>query len=132
MQRCDNRHFAQQSKVNKFKIEVVQLLLSPDLNVDDLAISTRIHDVSLVARENRRDLIAAVGKCWYDYDVPRRNLKCLAFLVFVVPGHPRARVEAVTSTSAAAPPCSPISVGEGIQVTAKTIRDAEKLLCGIR
>ena len=44
-------------------------------------------------------------------------MKCLAFPVLVVPGHPRAKAEAV---------------GEGCQVTAKTIRDAEKLLHDIR
>ena len=57
-----------------------------------------------------------------------RNLKCLALPVFLVPGHPGARAEAVMSTSAAVLPWSPPSVGEGIQITAKMIRDTEKLL----
>ena len=60
------------------------------------------------------------------------NSKCLALAVLVVSGHPRARLEAVMSTSAEALPWPPRDVGEGIQVTAKTIRDAEKLLRDIR
>ena len=47
-------HFAQQSKMNKFKIEVVQPMQSPDLNVDDLAFSGSLNDVSLVAKEKVR------------------------------------------------------------------------------
>ena len=35
------------------------------------------------------------------------NSKCLAWAVLVVPGHPRARSEAVMSTSAEALPWSP-------------------------
>ena len=35
------------------------------------------------------------------------NSKCLALAVLVVPGHPRARAEAVMSTSAEALPWSP-------------------------
>ena len=65
--------------MNKFKIEVVQPLQSPDLKVDDLAFSSILDDVSLVAKENRRDLIAAVGKRWYDYDIPRRKFEMFGF-----------------------------------------------------
>ena len=73
--------------MNKFKIEVVvQPLQNPDLSVDDLAFSSSLQNVSLVAKENRRDLIAAVAK--YSFG---ENVKCLASPEFVVPGHPRER-----------------------------------------
>ena len=51
-------------------------------------------------------MIAAAGKCWYDYDIPQRKFEMFGVPVFVVPGHPRARAEALMSTSAAALPWS--------------------------
>ena len=59
-------------------------------------------------------------------------MKCLALPVFVAPGHPRARAEAAMRTSAAALPWSLPLCWEGIQVTAKTIMDMEKLLHDIQ
>ena len=40
--------------MNNFKIEAVQPLQSQDLNVDDLAFSSSLDDVSLVAKEKAR------------------------------------------------------------------------------
>ena len=51
-----------------FSIEVVvQLSQSPDLNVDDLAFFNSLQsDVSLVAKESKRDLLDAIMKCWHE------------------------------------------------------------------
>ena len=52
-----------------FNIQVVvQPAQSPDLNVDDLAFFHSLQsDVSLVAKENRRELLEAVEDCWKEY-----------------------------------------------------------------
>ena len=62
----NRRVFAQHSKKCNFVIDlVVQPAQSPDLNVDDLAFFHSLQtDVTLVAKENRRQLLAAVQKCW--------------------------------------------------------------------
>ena len=64
---------AQHSKKCNFVIDVVvQPSQSPDLNVDDLAFFHSLQiDVSLVAKENRRDLLAAVQKCWEEYPLEK-------------------------------------------------------------
>ena len=56
-----------------FSIEVVvQPALSPDLNVDDLAFFNSLQsDVSHVAKENRRDLLDAIIKCWHEYPLEK-------------------------------------------------------------
>lgn len=65
----NTRAFACHSKMRGFKIEVVvQPAQSPDLNVDDLAFFRSLQsDVSLVAKETRRDLLEAVHQCWEEY-----------------------------------------------------------------
>ena len=46
--------------------------LRPDLNVDDLAFFHSLQtDVTLVAKENRRELLAAVQKCWEEYPLEK-------------------------------------------------------------
>ena len=61
------RSFPAHSKVKEFKITVaVQPPQSPDVNV--IACSRSLQtDVELVAKENRRDLLAAVHRCWEEY-----------------------------------------------------------------
>ena len=63
------RSFSAHSKMKGFKITVaVQPSQSSDVNVDDLAFCRCLQtDVELVAKENRRDLLAAVQRCWEEY-----------------------------------------------------------------
>ena len=82
--------------MNKFKIEIVQPLQSPDLNVDDLAFPSSL-DASLVAKEN---MIAAVGKCWYNYNIPRGKFEMLGIVCVCCSRVSSSEREAVMSTSA--------------------------------
>ena len=65
----NQRVFASHGKMKDFNIQVVvQPAQSPDLNVDDLAFFHSLQsDVSLVAKENRRELLEAVEDCWKEY-----------------------------------------------------------------
>ena len=71
--RVNTLGFASHGKMKGFSIEVVvQPDQSPDLNVDDLAFFNSLQsDVSLVAKENRRDLLDAIIKCWHEYHVEK-------------------------------------------------------------
>ena len=63
------RSFSTHSKVKGVKITVaVQPPQSPDVNVDYLAFFRSLQtDAELVAKENRRDFLAAVQHCWEEY-----------------------------------------------------------------
>ena len=65
----NQRVFASHGKMKDFNIQVVvQPAQSPDLNVDDLAFFHSLQsDVSLVAKENRHELLEAVEDCWKEY-----------------------------------------------------------------
>ena len=65
--------FASHGKMKDFSIEVVvQPAQSPDLNVDDIAFFNSLQsDVSLVAKENRRDLLDAIIKGWHEYPLEK-------------------------------------------------------------
>lgn len=67
--KTNTRAFASHSKMRGFRINVVvQPAQSPDLNVDDLAFFNSLQsDVSLVAKESRRELLDAVISCWDAY-----------------------------------------------------------------
>ena len=72
----NRRVFAQQSKKCNFVIDVmVQPAQLPDLNVDDLAFFHSLQtDVTLVATCTvmyRRELLAAVQKCWEEYPLEK-------------------------------------------------------------
>ena len=71
--RVNTQVFASHGKMKGFSIEdVVQPSQSPDLNVDDLAFFNSLQsDVSLVAKENRRDLLDAIIKCWHEYPLEK-------------------------------------------------------------
>lgn len=73
--RANERSFATQSKMRGFRIQVlVQPAQSPDVNVDDLAFFHSLQsDVSLVAKETRKDLLEAVERCWDEYPVERMD-----------------------------------------------------------
>ena len=66
--RVNTQVFTSHGKIKGFPIEVVvQPAQSPDLNVDDLAFLNSLQsDVSLVAKENIRDLLDAIIKCWHE------------------------------------------------------------------
>ena len=68
-ERVNTQLFRSHGAMKGLRIQVlVQPAQSPDLNVDDLAFFRSLQtDVSLVAKENRRDLLAAVTQCWEDY-----------------------------------------------------------------
>ena len=79
--RVNTQVFASHGKMKGFSIEVVvQPAQSPDLNVDDLAFFNSLQsDVSLVAKENRRDLLDAIIQCWHEYPLEKmeRVWRCL-------------------------------------------------------
>ena len=53
---------------------VVQPAQSPDLNADDLDFFRSLQsDVSLVVKQNRRDLLNAVEECWKAYPAEKTN-----------------------------------------------------------
>ena len=62
----NQRVFASHGKMKQFNLNVVvQPAQSPDLNVDDLAFFRFLQsDVSLVVKQNWRDLLNAVEECW--------------------------------------------------------------------
>ena len=61
----NQRVFASHGKMKQFDLNVVvQPEQSPDLNVDDLAFFRSLQsDVSLVVKQNRRDLLNAGEEC---------------------------------------------------------------------
>ncbi|XP_065195838.1 uncharacterized protein LOC135827237 [Sycon ciliatum] len=65
----NHRAFACQSKTKGFSLCVVtQPAQSPDVDVNDLAFFNSLQsDVSLVAKENRQELLAAILDCWREY-----------------------------------------------------------------
>ena len=65
-----------------FHIEVtVQPAQSPDLNTNDLAFFASLQkDTDLVAKENVKDLIAAVKLCLDEYHSEGMDAVCAAFL----------------------------------------------------
>ena len=71
--RVNTQVFASHGKMKGSSIEiVVQPAQSPDLNVDDLAFFNSLQsDVSLVAKEKRRDLLDAIIKCWHEYPLEK-------------------------------------------------------------
>ena len=73
--------FAAQGKAKGFDIQVVvQPAQSPDLNVDHLVFFHSLQtDVSLVAKEARKELLQAVETCWHEYPTAKmRSVKhCL-------------------------------------------------------
>ena len=84
--RVNTQVFVSHGKMKGFSIEVVvQPAQSPDLNVDDLTFFNSLQsDVSLVAKENRRDLLDAIIKCWHEYPL-EKNGKRLAMSLFFFP-----------------------------------------------
>lgn len=79
--------------MKEFNIEVVvQPAQSPDVNVDDLAFFRSLQsDVSLVVKENRRQLLAAVQERWEAYPAEKNDfsLELLVHLVSWRPGERR-------------------------------------------
>ena len=75
-----------------FNIQVVvQPAQSPDLNVDDLAFFHSLQsDVSLVAKENRRELLEAVEDFWKEYP-EEKNVVSVGLPLLLVPWRARKR-----------------------------------------
>ena len=71
--RVNTQVFALHGKMKGFSIEiVVQPAQSPDLNDNDLAFFNSLQsDVSLVVKENKRDLLDAIIKCWQEYPLKK-------------------------------------------------------------
>ena len=71
--RVNTQVFASYGKMKGFCVEVVvQPAQSPDLNVDGLAFFNSFQsEVSLVAKEIRRDLLDAIIKCWHKYPIEK-------------------------------------------------------------
>ena len=74
------------SKINKFEIEVVQPLQSPDLNVDDLAFFQQPRRCVLGWKEEGEIRSRQSGSAGTTMITLGGNLKCLALPVYVVPG----------------------------------------------
>ena len=71
----NQRVFASHGKMKQFNLHVVvQPAQRPDLNVDDLDFFRSLQsDVSLVVKQNRRDLLNAVEECWKAYLAEKMN-----------------------------------------------------------
>ena len=84
--RVKTQVFASHGKMKGFSIEVVvQPAQSPNLNVYDFAFFNSLQsDVSLVAKETRRDLLDAIIKCWHEYPLEtiERVWRCLLYSSF--------------------------------------------------
>ena len=73
--KANERNWARHGKMKGFDIRVVtQPAQSPDLNVNDLAFFASLQsDTELVAKENVKDLSAAVIACWEEYPQDRMS-----------------------------------------------------------